>query len=539
MAKRGIALITTLMVAGLMMLLLAAFIQVNRGQFALLGVSSDREAVLRTAFSIHEYCVNRIERDKTWGSANFSASVNDPSLGDKMSVTEVQGGKTITGALPSLRSTFEVTVDNRLAGEERVVLEMTITTTKLTRKIQSVLRPAPLFDGGMAAGGGLRVDADEWTVASKDPYRNMVRARGDIQAPDYGNVHFEGRANSDGDTGVERGIFWSKQDVNFSLGGTAVSVTDPDVMRDAVLATGGQFFANSGISHSLHDLQVSDIIAPATTTEVMQGEYRFTEATASYENYEQVGTDSDGNPVYDWVPRQKQIPILGRYLSSLSDYWYSTDTLPSNIRNLDLGLPGTSHEEVSSTFSLDAGAKVEVTLDLPNTRPTFNILAEGQVEIPGSFSVTSTGDEPRLSFAGSNGNAQIKAQGDVTFEGELVGNGLILSRTGNVNLKVNQADVTGNALGISIFAANDIDIEAKSGGGDLSFHGLLYARENVTVLADAQNLIVDGALIARNGSIDISTAGKVDVTYNPEHLEVLLESLPDNRTKLETLLWRE
>ena len=55
----------------------------------------------------------------------------------------------------------------------------------------------------------------------------------------------------------------------------------------------------------------------------------------------------------------------------------------------------------------------------------------------------------------------------------------------------------------------------------------------------SKDFVVDGALVARNGDISINTAGKVDLTYNPDYLKLLLEKLPDNRTKLEALVWKE
>ena len=80
--RRGIALLTTLMLAGLLMLLLGAFMQVNRSQFAMLGGSEDREAALRTIMSAQEYCINKLERDETWASGPFAADQPDSDFAD-------------------------------------------------------------------------------------------------------------------------------------------------------------------------------------------------------------------------------------------------------------------------------------------------------------------------------------------------------------------------------------------------------------------------------------------------------------------------
>ncbi|MFA5504219.1 MAG: hypothetical protein WC423_02260 [Vulcanimicrobiota bacterium] len=538
MHRRGIALITTLMMTGLLLLLLGAFMQLQRSQFSVLGSGQDREDALRTVISVHEYCVNRIERDKSWGTVNFT-EFEDPELAGYMKVKELENSRNLEGSIPSLDSTFEARVENSLeATPSRVVFTITAQVGTLSRTVTSTLRPAPLYDSAIAAGGAMRVEATRWTVGSKDPYRNLVRAKGEIAAPDYTLVDFVGKDNSASERGSDEGIFWARNDITFS----SQSVTDPTVLQEVVDATGGMFFPNSGVNHSIHELQASDVITPANSTSIQDGEYRFTTATATYDNWEVVGHDSFGNPEYGWVPRSRIIPIMGRYMGggvgALTDYWFTKTSLPSLIQNLDLGLPGLDHPQIDQTFTLDTGAQVEVTLDMPDTQPSFRILADGQVQIPGTFKVTSTGDDPILSFSGAGGDSQIEAEGDVEFEGELSGSGIVISKTGSVTLDITSADTTGNHLGVSVFANTDILINS-TGTGDLNFSGLVYAKENVTVNGGDQDFTVDGALVARNGNININTGGEVDLTYNPEHLETLLEKLPENRTKLETLTWRE
>ena len=81
---------------------------------------------------------------------------------------------------------------------------------------------------------------------------------------------------------------------------------------------------------------------------------------------------------------------------------------------------GTPHEEADTTFDLDVGALVEVTLDTPDTdQPSFDIQANGKIVIPGELMVTSTGDDPVLSVSGASADSQIEVEGDVRFEGEL------------------------------------------------------------------------------------------------------------------------
>ena len=54
------------MISGVLLIMLGAFVQLNRDHFSILGNSQEREACLRTAMSVHEYCVMKVETDKTW-----------------------------------------------------------------------------------------------------------------------------------------------------------------------------------------------------------------------------------------------------------------------------------------------------------------------------------------------------------------------------------------------------------------------------------------------------------------------------------------
>ncbi len=106
-------------------------------------------------------------------------------------------------------------------------------------------------------------------------------------------------------------------------------------------------------------------------------------------------------------------------------------------------------------------------------------------------------------------------------------------------MNVSNANTDPNSAGLSLFANTDIDISTPPGTGDIRFNGLIFARDNFRFNAQGQNLIVDGSVVARNGDIEITGANQVDLTYNPEYLELLMENLPDSRTKLETLTWIE
>ena len=527
------------MLAGLLLLLLGAFIQVNRTQFALLGGSSDRDVALRTIMSVNEYCIDMLERDEDWGSVDFPSDREDTDLNNSgyMRVTENQGTREIEGEIPSLHSKFKVQIDNRLSTDERAVLLISAEVGNLSRVVETRLRPAPLFDSGIAAGGGVQVSASELTVGSRDPYRNVVRARGRIDAPDYRDLHFVSKPNAAGEDGSAQGIFMAKDDITFQVGGSTESVTDPTVMQNAVDETAGKFFPNSGINNQLHDLQSSDVAVPAGSSSIQDGEYRFAELECSYQQWVQV---SSLPTRYDWRTRSTTVPVMQRFSTAgaLTDYWFTQASLSGTTRNPTFSVSGTAHEEADTTFDLDVGNLVSVTLDTPTSRPRFDVQADGLITIPGTFKVTSEGEEPMLSFSGTSGNSQIEADGDVTVQGEISGNGIIISKNGSVELNLTSADTTGNSLGVSLFADKDITINA-TGGGNLGFSGLLFARDNVTVNGVDKDFVVDGALVARNGDISIDTDGKVDLTYNPDYLKLLLEDLPQNRTKLETLVWKE
>ena len=530
-----------MLVAAVLMLLLGAFMQIHRGQFAMMSNSGDREAFLRTVMSANDYCVYRLEFDQTWGSAPFSGAV-DTEVNPEMTVEELSGLSRISGTIPLLNSSFEVDISNDLSNtspsSRLVTLNIRSTVNGTQRSIETTLRPAPVYDSGITAGGGISVSASDWTVASRDPYRNLVRARGQIRAPDYDNIHFVSRKNANNDDGSDDGMFWARADINFLRGGLPRSVTDPLVMQGAMASTGGRFIPNSGIDTTVHNLQATQVITPGNNMVLAAGEYRFTDVSVSYQRYQKVSSNPDE---YDWVNHTGSVPILGRYVgSTVQEYWYTPSSLSGTVQGISFGsLPGVPHSQPSHTFDMDVGAPVSVTLDTPSTTPRFTVVDDGSLTVDGDFKVTSTGDTPVVTLSGNEGDSQVKALGDVEIEGTVSGNGIIMSQNGNVRMSIASANATANTLGVSVFAGDDIIIDTPVGSGDLIFNGLMFARDSFTFNGHSQNLRVDGAVVARNGDINLTTNGTVDLTYNPDFLEVLLEKLPGDRTKLETLTWKE
>ncbi len=532
------------MVTTLLLLLLGGFIQANRGHFSLINATEDREMASRAARSVYEYCLYRLENDQTWAASPFSADQVDLETAGYIDVQENGGTRRIEGEIPGLKAEFEVDITNDLAGSKTAMFLIRTRVGPAAREIEAQVRVAPLYDGSAVTGGDMVIGAIQWVVGSKDPYRNVVRAQGDIRSPSYHDLDFVGLANSLGETGSDRGILWSRNDIGFNLGGGIYqSVTSGSVMQDAITATGGLFRPNSAPGRSIHDLQLSDLTAPANTSTIQPGSYRFTQTGITYESYEQTGTDMLGNPEYGWVTRTANIPVLLREDGGVQDYWYSASSLASlgTTQNVSFSLGGTAHVEANDEFFLDGGTSLmRARLDTATTTPMLEILGDGQIDVNGSFEVLSDGDLPEVKLGQGAQSGQLKATGDVTIQGWVRGVGVVISETGSARLQVGEANTDPNQMGLSLFAARDIELESPAGGGsDLFFNGLVYARDNFRFNSNAQRLRIEGALVARNGDLTITGATEVDFTYNPDYLELLVESLPDQRTRLELVVWKE
>lgn len=214
--KKGLALITTLMVMSLLLTLIGAFIQVERANQRLTGNALERRAAQDACLTALGIAWNRLEEDPSWGTTpNFPVAGpnNFPLLHPTARIqTQLVGGKKMLHGViqaegdfdgPSAVS-FDLTVYNNLANRlvdphgdysvpARSCRLMCIARSgSAVRRMDTILRQVPISYDSLVSKR--RADLSGVTglirMESRDPYVNRMRAGTDLDLPAAANVQF-------------------------------------------------------------------------------------------------------------------------------------------------------------------------------------------------------------------------------------------------------------------------------------------------------------------------------------------------------------
>ncbi len=584
-SKKGIALFSVMVMTGLLMLLLGAFMQVNQQQFGLVNNDQSHLAASEAARSAMDYCTYRLEHHRQWGSSPFEGRVDSGTAG-LLEVREVRNSHRLEGRVVQSDTNFEVTLLNNIDGTAQRdgvpvgFCRLRINAwrgTALVRR-EAMLGTAPLFDAAVISSRRINVDSQTLTVASTDPLRNRLRSKGDIMVPTYeGQFNFSAPADA-----TERGVLWAREGI--SMG--SHDLTDEDEAARAVRATGGRFMPEADTHYEVYDLQIDEVRAPETSVTIQPGVYIFNRQTVTYES-------DDG-------PRSVVVPVLQRrdwavndegYVEGgdLREAWYLTSSLPADADSdwitLYNDLPEEGlHPMTSNTFSLDAGVQVHFNSLDPRfdgvDPPSLVLNSDVNLHVNGDFGVASWDADyhPTLIFrdpetgevgvdsAGRtvSGSITTRSTGDrpgsIMIEGAILGNGKLLA-DGDVTLKNTFAAVsTDEASDLSIFAGGSVNIRPRraawrdeetvfEGGledrdASTAFRGLIYARQDVIIdAADSgagtADVYVEGAVVAREGKVKVTNARNVAFKYNPDYLDTILTPRIGDRVRLERAVWKE
>ena len=201
--RRGIALITSIVVCLFLVMLTGALIQNQSGAFSIAQTSDAAVRARSACQSAYDYCLYQLEHSRTWGSGsgflgledvdpNRRNNRTDGDLWDRVEIRKFQG-HTFEGYLSDHGCRFTVKVSNALTTPasgtptEQVTLEITAwdgdAPRESSRSVQGVycrLRLAPLYDSSILSRGNITINAREALFASKDLFRNEIRAEGDV-----------------------------------------------------------------------------------------------------------------------------------------------------------------------------------------------------------------------------------------------------------------------------------------------------------------------------------------------------------------------
>lgn len=586
--NRGIALITVFIVTGLMMLLLGAFITVNQRSFDLLNNDLQTVTAAQAARSAYDYCLFQLEKNRYWGSANFSGATHKGS-GFK-EIKELGGKTVIKGITEGTEATFVVEVVNNLMGEGAVHgvskkhcrLRITATCGRAEVRREAMLTIAPLFDGSVVASKGISIDAKALTVSSEDRMRNRIRSKSNIEVPDY-NGHF---TFNPADKANEKGVLWAKDDIVMG----SKSLSKLENAREAQESTGGRFYPGSDTYYDVYDLQIDEVKTNSNVTNIKPGIYVFANRDATYDA---VVPDSEGG--WTTTPKNISVPVLERREWSVNsdgeltqgdvrEVWYMSKGLPINAAHKWINLYGDLpedglHPQPDGKFMLDTGVEVTFGVLDPESNstlpPKIEIDSDRNIEVNGDFGVASEDQaySPRLVFkefdtgaVGTDWKGEIVSasittkkesgtgKGSIYIEGTIFGNGKLLS-DGDVTIKNTYADVESDEeSGLSIYASGSVRISPQQAkwldnqllwkDGITAFKGLIFAGKDVIIDAykgvnDNADVYIEGAVVAREGEVKVRDARHVHFNYNPAYLDSILKPANSDRVRLERVVWKE
>jgi len=188
--------------------------------------------------------------------------------------------------------------------------------------------------------------------------------------------------------------------------------------------------------------------------------------------------------------------------------------------------------------------------DFSFSRLEFTFDDAKQYQVNGSFAVgyeapPTTPQLPQVSPdiilkdpASADAPAFLNVTHSFTVDGILKGRGALAAQ-GDIFMRAETDLAASVDSPLVVWGGNDINIDA-SGRDRIKFAGLVYAKRDFNIISATplENVRLHGALVAREGQINMANSDKVDMTYDPSYLEVLTRGLPSGRRRLKQMSWR-
>jgi hypothetical protein len=557
-------------------MMVASFTTIHQKQLHLMQNDEHHQAAEEAARSALEYCQFRLERHRQWGSAEFDGD-SKPNISG-LQIEERTGTTRVDGKVLASGAEFKIRITNNISGTAEVDgvpggycrLRVTASRGRSEVRREALLGTAPIFDGAVVASEDINIQSDTLTVSSRDAFRNRIRAKGNIDVPDYnGPFRFNPAASA-----TERGLLWSQSGI--TMGGK--DLEDPSHAQNAAEATGGRFLPKASTHHDVYDLQLGEVLTSEYKVDVESGVYVFNRLETSHGEI----------PVLerrDWAIDPDSGEVTGGYVQEV---WLVNDGLPAGATDniaARYGVPDSRvHRHDENQFSLDTGVHVHFNSLNPyysgDPKPP-EIVLNSNVDLVanGDFGITSWSRDydpivmfrnPTTGEVGGEQSGTITALGNeasgkpgsIYLQGAIKGNGKLLAQ-GDVTIRNTFANVSSDVNSdLSIFAGQNVTIRPQkakwfddyydtvsdSYEGHTAFRGLVFAGNDVFVEADKDldstvydpaDVTIEGAVVAREGSVTVKSAKDVNFIYNPQLLDSILSRNTANRIRLELAVWRE
>ena len=561
----------------------------NRSNFALIRSSDQQERAYQACQSALAYGTFRLEHDRSWGRVAFEGNA-DPYL-PELGIQEIAGTRSIRGNIASLEQSFELQVFNRLDSEvsdpvsgcpaRACLFRIEGRAPGARRNLEVLYRKAPFYDTSAISNRRMDLNADILSIGSKDPYHSQIRSNEDIYAPDAvtaSKIQFTTKVGA---------VAPLDQPPNGSMvarsgirSGTH-NLSDPTLLAQAQANARGTFVPAATRSKPITRLDVTDLVDQGTEKHLPSGSYIFEEL--KMEVSENLATiDATGTPQWSgWATREVKTPALIRRnpLNQITDIRFLNDETFFNASQPDFDpsdlvlrqpvgwqLPPGTPAPVAEGTGL---ASDEGKFEWPGSGVFFTLktsdiaIPDGHVKSDGDLVLSSSNlpdnqrPSPNLKLGTQIPTATppivvpagIEVDGDLHVLGSIDGYGAVVAGQ-DVTLAANGYSELASSPeeGVAIFGGHDVNLlpnprSYTMPGMKQAFYGLVYAQNDFRFW-DNQNvgsrwdLIIEGALVAQGGQVNIANAKLVNLVYNPTYLNHLLKNLAASRVKLELVAWR-
>lgn len=283
--KRGMAIITTLMILSLLLALISAFLIVNRAGNRFTVNSLEKRQAQDAALTALNYAVHHLENDRNWGTQSVSPD-QFPPLGPVVRFHHTFNAATHTltgdgiysvdGDLTKPTGTIKLIVRNNLQRREpldgvvppnAISVEAEVAVGSVTRRLDTLLRPEVLSHGSVSAGDNMLLDgvAGLIRIESRDPYVNQIRAGENLYLPSASDVKF-----------LKHGVAASSSVLR--VGGTDLASASDTAVMNAGETSGGTYLPNAS-TPQVQTFDPNDFDLPTETAPLAAGHWVFGDVT--------------------------------------------------------------------------------------------------------------------------------------------------------------------------------------------------------------------------------------------------------------------
>lgn len=283
--RRGLAILTTLLVLVLLLGLIAAFLTVNRAGNRFTVSSVERRQAQDAVLTALSYAWYNLEQNRDFGTGTFSGTESYPVAAPVLRLTKSLSGDTATatgdyspvGNFAQPLGNITLTIRNNLRSttpldgvvpQRSVLVKAEVQIGGVSRKLETLLKPEPPSHEGLGAGRNLLLDdvSGLLRIASQDPYVNRIRAGDDLFLPSEDDVRF-----------VKHGVAASTD--RLMVGGSDLAAASDAAIQSAGDVSGGTYQPNATDSFKILDMDEADLSLPTNNSNLEGGTWTFGDIT--------------------------------------------------------------------------------------------------------------------------------------------------------------------------------------------------------------------------------------------------------------------